>query len=172
MGENWTLSDAGITEQDILSLAIDPFVAGTVYAGTQRGIFKSSNAGMSWAASGLRSMPIFSLVVQASKPLRIYASTGQGLFRTSNDGASWDKLKSLHENTWIAPLAVNPQDPNIVYSYVGRSKDVIVSNGWADGGLYRSNDYGEGWQKISSIPASILAIIPGKSNTMYAGTGR
>jgi photosystem II stability/assembly factor-like uncharacterized protein len=169
-GESWILCDSGITAKHITSLAIDPFVPGTLYAGTPKGVFKSANGGASWTTSGFGTIPIFGLMAQASKPLRIYALSGQGLFRTDSDGLNWEKLKSLHENTWIAPLAADPKDPTIIYGHVGRSEDVIVSDGWADDGLYTSNDFGESWQKISSIPAIKLAVVPEDTNIIYAGT--
>jgi photosystem II stability/assembly factor-like uncharacterized protein len=170
MGENWVLCDSGITEKHITSLAVDPFVPGILYAGSRKGVFKSVDAGESWKTSGLGTVSTFNFVVQASKPPRIYALTGHGLFRTDSDGANWKKLKPLHENTWIAPLAADPANPTTIYSHVGRSKDVIVADGWDGEGLYTSNDFGESWRKISSIPAKILAIAPRDSDTMYAGT--
>jgi hypothetical protein len=47
-GGSWTSVVHGLPEGDIRSLAVDPAVSGTVYAGTQAGVYRSRDGGRSW----------------------------------------------------------------------------------------------------------------------------
>ena len=47
---HWTQINSGLTNTDVESLAIDPTNTQVVYAGTYGGVFKSTNAGVSWKA--------------------------------------------------------------------------------------------------------------------------
>src|SRR5436190_431303 len=68
----------------ISSLVIDPRdpqVSGTLYAGTESGVYRSTNAGLSWAAFGgpLAGTWITSLSVGDS-PRRLHAATANGIY--------------------------------------------------------------------------------------------
>ena len=42
--------NTGLTNTDVLALAIDPATPATLYAGTGGGVFKSTNGGGEWGA--------------------------------------------------------------------------------------------------------------------------
>jgi len=91
-GKTWAPSNSGIKHQypaeTVVALAIDPQTPGTLYAGAggdecgygAGGVFKSVDAGMNWAGTGLRSC-IASLVVDPENPS---AGGPGGLFAISS----------------------------------------------------------------------------------------
>jgi photosystem II stability/assembly factor-like uncharacterized protein len=68
---------------------------------------------------------------------------GSALWKTIDGGASWTKLtKGLPEGEiGRVAVAVYAREPNIVYALVEHAKE---------GGVYRSEDRGESWSKMSS----------------------
>jgi photosystem II stability/assembly factor-like uncharacterized protein len=65
----------------------------------------------------------------------VYAATGnKGLLKSLDGGRNWRKLNQAESTAVILSVAVNPLDPNIVYSGIERL------------GLYRSDDGGTTWQ--------------------------
>jgi photosystem II stability/assembly factor-like uncharacterized protein len=72
-----------------LWFAVDP--EGALYAGTNQGVFKSTDKGASWLATSLREEYITSLSF-VDKVL--YASSAEGIFASSDRGATWTKKSS------------------------------------------------------------------------------
>jgi photosystem II stability/assembly factor-like uncharacterized protein len=107
-------------------LVVDPQNPETVYASTPGGLFKSTDGAASWAL--LQSLPasanIGSLVVDPQNSGTIYAATaayaangaGGEIFKSTDGGATWQTLKSGSVFALSAPLAINPQNSNVLYS--------------------------------------------------------
>ncbi len=93
-GATWSAVNTGLPQhtQDITTaytaiyaLAVDPVDPATLYAGTDDGVFKSSDGGGTWSAfnAGLTYLYVESLVIDSSSPAVLFAGTGGGgLFRT------------------------------------------------------------------------------------------
>jgi hypothetical protein len=64
----------------------------TVYAGTDDGVFLSTDGGLSWAPFGLRGLVIAALATSPNDPTAVYAGTSTGLFvrRTASSAACID----------------------------------------------------------------------------------
>jgi photosystem II stability/assembly factor-like uncharacterized protein len=62
----------------IVAVALEPTQPSTVYAGTNRGVFRSLDAGASWHPYGLDTQWITVLLVDPSTPGRLYAATQYG----------------------------------------------------------------------------------------------
>ena len=60
---------------DVFALAIDPTNPSTLYAGTNRGVFKSTDMGSTWAEinNGLTSFGVLGLAVDPTNPSTLYA---------------------------------------------------------------------------------------------------
>src|SRR5262245_51151552 len=73
-GENWT---AVGSLPDVLTLTPDPTVAGTLYAGSSVGLYKSVNGGGAWtlSANGLPRELVKAIVVDPKNPNVVYAGT-------------------------------------------------------------------------------------------------
>ncbi len=47
-GATWTSANMGLPSDGVRSLAVDPHVSGTLYAGTETGVYRSRDSGRSW----------------------------------------------------------------------------------------------------------------------------
>ena len=88
-GATWTSANLGLTAQVVHALATAPNPAGgtDLYAGTNEGIFRSTNRGNSWTNVSF----IYSRVqaLEASPSGAILAGTEADIFRSTNAGATW-----------------------------------------------------------------------------------
>jgi hypothetical protein len=139
------------------ALAIDPVTPTTLYAATPGGVFKSTNGGASWSASGLSS--VFSLVIDPLTPTTLYAGS-YGVFKSTDGGASWNPTGGLP--TWspwvpagaVATLAIDPQTPTTIYAGTLGSPIYIV------GDFYRSLDGGQSWEGSYAVFMMSIACNP------------
>jgi len=123
------------------SIAIDPRNGSVVYiAAAQGGVWKSSDAGSTWAplTEGLSSLASGSVALDPQFPDVVYYGTGEenfsidsfygdGLFRSENGGGAWTKVANAGlVGSYIARVAVAPDDANTIY--VAGSRGVVVSS--------------------------------------------
>ncbi len=80
-GASWTFARAGLPAVGILSLAVDPRVSGTLYAGTDAGVYRSHDGGRSWTpfSQRLAGVPITSLTIDDTGR-RLHAGTSNGVY--------------------------------------------------------------------------------------------
>jgi hypothetical protein len=66
----------------VFALAIDPLTPSTLYAGTDGGVFQSTDSGSSWTAAntGLTNVNLSALVIDSRTPSTLYAGTDAGVF--------------------------------------------------------------------------------------------
>lgn len=149
---------------------------GTLYAGTGEanpgggsivyggsGVFRSTNGGKSWKNVGLqRTGAIGRIAVDPTDPKKIYvAASGplfqkggqRGLYMTKNAGKSWKRvLKGANGTTGAVDLAVDPQNPDIVYVSMWdhiRMPDLRVYGGIGSG-LYRSTNGAKTFKRLGA----------------------
>lgn len=119
-GNNWSDIDAGAWDTDILSLAIDPHTPTTLYAGTWMGVFKSTDAGENWNAinTGLGDYAIVDdLIVDPITPSTLYATKRDSdIFKSIDGGENWYALHTNLGDTFIYALALDPENPEILYA--------------------------------------------------------
>lgn len=151
------------------------------------GIYKSTDAGKTWTHLGLRDGQQFpAMVVDPRNPDRIFvAALGhpfgpnpeRGIFRSTDGGNSWQKVLFKDENTGGSDVEIDPSNPDIIYaglwqSRLGPSED---KNDFAgrSGGLFKSTDGGNTWQKLSKgLPDDLVqinvAVAPSQTSRIYA----
>ena len=81
----WTAAGNGIPDVPVNAFAVDPNDSSNVFAGTDIGVYNSTDGGANWApyGSGLPVVAVFDLAIQnANRILRI-ATHGRGLWETS-----------------------------------------------------------------------------------------
>ena len=72
------------------ALAADPLASETVYAATDRGVYKTTNGARSWTPISLQYLGVDVLVVDShTTPATLYAASGGGLWTSADGGASW-----------------------------------------------------------------------------------
>ena len=148
---------------------------------TGGGVFKSVNAGESWAPvtdkyfggtigaiAVAPSAPDVVYVGGGEFPLRGNVSHGDGVWKTMDGGKTWSSL-GLEQTRQIGDIVVHPTNPDLVY--VGALGHVWAPN--AERGVYRSKDGGKTWDKIFSRGDSTgvvdLVMDPNNPNVLYAG---
>jgi photosystem II stability/assembly factor-like uncharacterized protein len=156
----WRTTDGGRTWshvtgfEDPVTVAADPQVAGTAYALTDQGFFRTVDAGESWTP--LTRPPLLAfrgLAVAPSSPpgARVLYAAGAGnsalpgarVFRSSDGGASWLDVSAGFPATTLAAiaatLAVDPLDADVVYVSLGMFSHL------GQLGIWKSVDGGATW---------------------------
>lgn len=79
----WTPVNSGLPAVPVSAFVVDPAAPTTLYAGTDIGVYVSSNSGGSWTplGTGLPRIPVFDMDVSANGFLRI-ATHGRGIWET------------------------------------------------------------------------------------------
>lgn len=160
----------------VTTVAIDPQLPATVYAGTMGdAVYKSPDGGQHWLPHnvGLKEHVSFvnQFVFHPAVSEKIYAATTVGAFYTKDAGREWEeRMNGMKEVHIVTAIAINPKDPAVLY-------------GGTTGGMYRSEDSATTWKKINNglIPESELMasmalgvnaieIDPINPDVVYAGT--
>jgi photosystem II stability/assembly factor-like uncharacterized protein len=182
--------------QSIGHIAIDQQHPDTVWVGTGEpwvrnsvsvgdGIYVSTNGGTTWTHKGLKaSEHIADVIVHPTNSSTVFvavqgqlwsANPERGVYKTTDFGTTWEKVLYIDENTGCADLAMDPENPNILYAAMWdhrRSPDFFRSGG-PGSGLYKSTDGGATWTELrNGLPEGMLGrmaveIAPSDPNVVY-----
>src|SRR5664280_1387611 len=148
----------------VSSLAINPKVPTTLYAGTNgAGVFHSVNSGTTWTAvnTGLINEDVLDIAINPSTPAILYSGTLGGVFRSVNSGATWTAVNTGLTNQGVNSLVINPKVPTTLYA--GTS-----------GGVFRSKNSGTTWTAVNTglTNKDVLDIVinPSTPAILYSGT--
>jgi photosystem II stability/assembly factor-like uncharacterized protein len=165
-GRSW-IPEPGLRGQSIFSFAQAPSAPNALFAGTLQGVFRSDDAGATWARispPGSREIhEVESLAVDPRDPGIVYAGTWHLPWKTMDGGKTWHSIKrGLIVDSDVFSIIVDPDRPRIVYAS-------------ACSGIYKSLDAGELFRKIQGIPSSarrtrVLRQDPTNREIVYAGT--
>jgi len=129
----------------------------------ERGIYKSTDAGLTWNHSLFISdtTGFVDIIIDPNNPDRLMATAWErvrrpnasrlfgpssGIFKTTNGGNNWNKINVSplpnpnSTNVGRIGLAIHKNNPNIVYSLFTDGSTIIS--------LYRSNDFGISWADV------------------------
>lgn len=153
------------------------------------GIYKSTDGGKTFTNMGLKDThSIAKIITHPEDPDKVYAAaaghlwgyTGtRGLFMTSDGGKTWAKLTNgLPDDgkTGAIDLVMDPSNPEILYvGFWQRIRRAYrFDSGGPNGGIFKSTDGGNSWQKLSNgLPGGDtgkigLAICRSKPNVLTA----
>ena len=132
-------------------LLLDPRDENSVFAGAETGLFHSKDCGVTWSRvdCALNDYAVWKLAVAPSDSKFMYAGTGSPtrsiLFRSADGGFTWtpttlqmpERCLGVSRPRMLA-LCVDPDDPMDVWA------------GVEEGGLFRSRDGGEHWDRIDT----------------------
>ncbi len=136
----------------------EPYIRSHISVGN--GIYKSVDAGKTWTYMGLEKTgrignviidPRNADVVLACALGHAYGPQPErGVFRTTDGGKNWDKVLFVDENTGCSDMAMDPNNPRILFA--GMWQIEIHTWGRTSGGpggaLYKSTDGGVTWKKL------------------------
>ena len=154
-GKNWYRLPIGQDlefDDRVRCLLVDPANPRAIFAGAERGLFRSEDCGSRWdrVDCELDGYAVWKLVASESNPAVMYAGTGSPtrsiLFRSRDGGKSWERtpLEMPERCAGVSrprmlAVAVDPDDPY----------DVMV--GVEEGGYFRSRDGGDTWDRLDTL---------------------
>ncbi|NOX19618.1 MAG: tandem-95 repeat protein [Chlorobi bacterium] len=136
-------------------LEIDSLTA--LAATNDGGIFKTTDAGISWSQSGLSESTVYRLFADSSNI--IYAGTEVlGIFTSSDNGATWT-------------LASNGLSAEVIYSFVSDTTGSVIA-GSKGAGIFRTTNHGQTWspQNLGLNNLTVLSLAVDTLGTVLAGT--
>ena len=152
-GESWKrvgIAQGIHSDAVVRNLISRPDQPETVFAGTDRGLLRSDNAGQDWRLvdSPLSDYCVWSLAIDPVEPDVMFAGTGTpspaGIFRSADGGHSWEQrpVEVVKECPAVGVprvtgIAIDPE--NRMNIWVGFEVD----------GLRRSTDGGDSWTTIN-----------------------
>jgi ligand-binding sensor domain-containing protein len=105
-GASWIDINNGLTNHFVFSFAIN--ASGHIFAGTDSGVFYSTDNGANWRQTGLSRYVITALAINSRG--HIFAGTAHsGVIRSTDNGVSWTQINSGLTDTDVWCLAINPQ---------------------------------------------------------------
>ena len=199
-GTNWhNISDGFFETGSIGSIDVADSNPDIVWVGTGsdgirsnviigRGIYKSEDAGKTWAFKGLREMgQIGAVVVHPTNPEVVWvaalgnpfkANPERGIYRTMDGGETWDHVLFVSERTGGIDLELHPSDPNTIYAAMWRGErkpwTIISGDDGSEDGIYVSRDGGVTWEmKTKGLPRDLIgkidfAVSPDDPSRVYA----
>src|SRR5262249_4863228 len=152
----WTAL-SGVT--GVYSILIDPQKSATLYAGTSRGVLKSTDGGSTWAGAnaGLpEGFPAWArvLAIDAAKPSVIYVQKWSGLFKSTDGGQSWNALNARFYASHDAKTPLL----DFQLQKLGIDTD-NASTMYAGPGLFKSTDGGVTWYAVSIMGAGYCNLL-------------
>jgi ligand-binding sensor domain-containing protein len=129
------------------ALVQDPNNASILLAATDKGIYRSDNAGGSW--SQVLSGRTYEIKYRPGNSNYVYATQNGKFFRSVNGGVDWTQITNFNIALPSGRLALAVTN--------GQSNRVYVMSGWANGGstfggVYISFDYGGTFTRQSNSP--------------------
>jgi len=138
-----------------------------------KGVYKSIDAGESWKHIGLKDAgQIGAVEIHPDNPDVVFiAAIGQpfqpnnerGVFRTRDGGLNWEKVLFHSDTVGAGDVEFAPDNPDIIYASLWRAERkpwTIISGGYQSGGIYKSVDGGESWQKkTEGLPTGLIGKI-------------
>ena len=161
-------------------------VRGNVSSGN--GLWKSIDAGKTWTFSGLpKSRHIPRIVIDSNNPDIVYAAVlgniyrptkERGVYKSVNGGKTWKKVLFVNEQAGAVEIQIDANNSRVLYASTWNLKRTPYSlnSGGPGSLLWKSNDSGNSWHKISDnqgFAKGVLGIIgvtvsPVNSERVYA----
>ena len=185
--------------QSIGALAIAPGNPSLIWVGTGEswvirngitpgdGVYKSTDGGRTWTHMGLTDTGLIARVVinprdsnnvfVCAQGTGTRAQKSRGVWRTDDGGKSWKHVLFVNGNTGCSGLAMDRQDPSILFAgmWQWKMRPWAMTSGGPSSGVYVSHDGGDTWKRIKGhgLPHAPLgkidvAIAPSNPERVYA----
>jgi len=182
-GHSWHNISDGFFGGSIGAVAVAEADPNIIYVGTGsadprgntsagRGVWKSMDGGKTWSFTGLpEAGQIGKIRVHPRDPDLVYvAALGhifgpnpeRGVYRSQDGGQTWEAILQVSDKTGAISLAMNPDNPRVIYAGMWRAerKPWTMISGSEDGGIYKTTDGGNSWEKLSGgLPTGLTGKI-------------
>lgn len=149
-GRSWHALSDNIPEEVYVS-AILPSNPNTIYVGTNLGVYKTIDEGVSWSTSSVVSSTK-ALLIQPGQENVLIAGCSNGIYRSQDAGATWNFVQSSSN---VEDLKVHPTNPAIMYAATNGTNSQFYRS--VDGGVTwtENTSFGQGcFMKIAVTPAA------------------
>jgi photosystem II stability/assembly factor-like uncharacterized protein len=174
-GESWTRASVRVgmhSDAIVKTLLPDPHRPGTVYAGTDLGLYRTENNGAAWQLldTPMNGSMVWSLAIDPVDANVMFAGTGTpstpGIFRSTDAGKTWKRL-----SVDIAPDCPNVGIPRPTAIAIDPLDSRHIWIGLEVDGVRHSADGGETWTTINGqIPnpdVHHVLVIEGPPKTVF-----
>ena len=157
------------------SLTVHPLNPDIVLLGTERnGFIRTEDGGITWSRfrAGLRSgdqdySEIWDIDFSASNPDVIMAAildspgpaagprVGGGLYRSADGGQTWTQLNCGFDTSRVVSIRIDPSNPSVAVAGLEGGWPSFTGPGaeqYYPGGIYRTEDSGQNWNRVSVHP--------------------
>ena len=152
------------------------------------GMYKSTDAGKTWAHIGLdNTRQIGRVIVDPKNPNIVFvaalghvygANPDRGVYRSRDGGTRWEKVLFKNDNVGAIDLAFDPQNSQIIYATLWNTRrppwSIYPPSYGPGSGIFKSTDGGNTWQPLANgVPTEGLghiglAVAPTNRNRVYA----
>ena len=102
-------------------------------------------------------------------------SSERGVYKSMDGGQNWEQLLYVDQRTGCADLAMDPNDPNVLYAsmWAFRRTGWSFESGGSTSALYKSTDGGKRWNKIHNgfpkgqLGRLAIAVAPSNPTILY-----
>jgi photosystem II stability/assembly factor-like uncharacterized protein len=151
-GTSWAQANNGLQNLFVRSFLVKP--NGDVLAGTEKGVYLSTDMGVTWKITALNNAQFWSLARHPDGTLLAGASSGP-IHYSTDDGATWTMVKGFGATSDIQALGV--------------AIDGSVYAASFNTGVFRSTDVGRTWMKVLNSTFATMAILTAPNGAVYVG---
>jgi len=154
-GVTWQRDTLSTTYSMCYAIAVDRTNSNVVYAGGYTGMYKSTDAGNTWALSstGLTGT-VNDIAIGSTKANTLFAGSSSGVFKSTNAGASWTNTGCTN----VCAVLINPTNENEIYAATNT-------------GVYKSTTGVGGWVAINTGLTNLNTTSLGINATNYLFVG-
>jgi len=198
VGLSWSnISDGHFKSASIGAIAVAPSDLNVLYVGTGSacirgnattgdGMYRSLDGGDTWSHIGLPDAgTVARIVVHPENHELVYAavfghpfgpSDERGVYRSSDGGDTWEQVMFISNEVGAVDLSMNPSNPREMYAAFWRfeRKPWTTYDASEDGGIYKTKDGGDTWEKLGGgLPEGLtgrigVSVSPADPTRVYA----
>ena len=130
-------------------------VSSHIILGTSRGVYRSTDGGLTWTSLGLQNKSVLAVQVQSNGT--IFAGTDTSFYKSTNDGGTWQQIDLGGVLSSVPSLLIDSS--GTVYA------------GTASAGIFQSTDVGVTWTQLGSgVQGKVQWLTKDKVGRFFAGT--